>query len=277
MKNLILFFTFILLSNIGCQSRKSNFTGTWIAFKVENMRLENASGMLGNMEIVDMRGGGRNRIDSFIDLEERRLLSFEKDEMLLDDTEMFGQNAGKWKISDDDNQLILSTVRGTETFDIYKIKPNAIILRKQYEKSKDSILYTFVKFENRSAEMFKDYFFQLMKKPMQAENETQIKERIKNALNFYSLYFRIVDEDKTVNSFRPARIYLPIQFYSGGVGVKTFDPNAPWVFLFNNVQDAAKAHDFLQLALKKVGVFPSHGGKFALEYADVLKEMAENL
>ncbi|MFM2268810.1 MAG: hypothetical protein RL757_2251 [Bacteroidota bacterium] len=277
MKNLVLFFTFILLSNIGCQSRKSNFTGTWIAFKVENMRLDNASGMLGNMEILDMRKGGRNRIDSFIDLEERRLLSFEKGDVLLDDTEMFGQNAGKWRLSDDENQLVLNSVRGTETFDIYKIKPNAIMLRKQYEKSKDSVLYTFVQFQGKNEEELKKCFFQLMQKPMQAENEAQIKARTKNALMFYSLYFRTVNDDKTVNSFRPSRVYLPIQFYSGGVGVKPFDQNASWVYLFNNAQDAAKAHDFLQLSLKKVGVFPSHGGKFALEYADVLKEMAENL
>jgi hypothetical protein len=278
MKNrLLVLLTVIGVVSFGCESKKSKFKGVWMAYKVQNMGLDNLSGtQIVGMPVMDYRGEG-HQLDSFVKLEEDRVFCFEGDGGLLDDGEMFGQHPGKWQLSAKEDKLILKSVRGAETFDIFKIKENAIMLRKQYEKSKDSILYTLVPFENKDVEEFKKAFRYLMQKPSQAETDEQIKERLRNALKFYGIYFQSINDDKVVNSFRPTRINLPIKFYSGGIGIKPFEPNAEWVYLFNNVQDASKAYGFLILALKKVGVFPSHDGHFAQEYAEVLTEMSGNL
>jgi hypothetical protein len=278
MKNhLLVLLAVIVAFSFGCDSKKSKFSGVWMAYKVENMGLEYPAGT--NIAGRPLMGfsGQLSQLDSFVKLEEDRVFCFESNGELLDDGEMFGQQVGKWELSAKEDKLVVKSVRGTETFDIFKIKERTIMLRKQYEKAKDSILYTLVPFENKDAEALKKAFRYLMQKPTQAETDEQIKERLRNALKFYGIYFQSINDDKIVNSFRPSRIYLPIDFYSGGIGIKTFNPNAEWVYLFNNVQDASKAYSFLILALKKVGVFPNHAGHFAQEYAEVLTEMSGNL
>lgn len=276
MRNNFLLLISFLLGLASCHNKKDKFEGVWLAYKVENMRLDNLTGSYNGMQIQDFRGKG-HLLDSFLQVEEYRLLGFQNDGTLLDDSEIMGQKKGSWKLSDNKKQLLLKSARGNETFDILKLKKNAIVIKKRFEKSKDSILYTLVPFQNDKTEDMKKCFEYLMTKPAQAETDEQIKMRLKNALEFYSLYFHIINTDVQVNSFKPARIYLPISYYSNGIGLKPFSPDADWVYLFYNSQDAAKAYEHLNLALKKVGVFPSHGNRFALEYAEVFKEMADNL
>jgi hypothetical protein len=273
MKNSILLFTVLVFFSFGCNRKKDKFKGLWMAFKVENMRLDNLSGTINGMRISDYRGKGHG-IDSFVDMEDYRLFSFEKEGVLFDDGDIFGQNLGTWKLTNNTKKLTLNSIRGNEVFDILKIKDNAIVMKRQYEKSKDSILYTLVPFENMDATECKKAFQYLMTKPKQTETEDKIKERLKHALKFYAYYFENMTKDAQVNSFKPLRIHLPLQFYSGGIGLKSFETNPDWQYLFFNTQDAAKAYEHLNLALKKVGVFPNRGRQFALEYAEVLNEMA---
>lgn len=276
MRNSLLLIALLAAFCFSCNSKKDKFNGIWMAYKVENMQLDNLTGSYKGMMISDFRGEG-HQLDSFLDIEENRLLCFQKDGSLFDDAESFGQNKGSWALSSDEKQLKVKSVKGNETFDIIKIKEKAIIARKQFRHSKDSVLYTFVPFENDKAADMKKCFEYLMNKPSQPESDEQIKTRLRNALKFYSYYFHIINEDLQVNSFKPKRIFLPINYYSGGIGIKPFDANADWVYLFYNNQDAAKAYEHLILALKKVGVFPNRSNRFALEYAEIFNEMSENL
>lgn len=265
-------YLFCLANLIACKPKEANFSGIWMAYKVENMHLKSTEGL-----IEGRIGNYQNSLDSFANVEECRVLSFEKDDILLDDGEIFGQNIGSWKILEDTKQLSIKSVRGSEKFDVIKATSKVIVLRKQYLKTEDSLIYTLYPFEGKNVAEMKTSLRYLMTKATQAESDEQIKTRLKHALLYYANYFYTINDDKRITSFRPMHIYLPIQFYSGGIGIKNFEPKAEWVYIFYNGQDALKALNFLSNSLKKVGVFPSHNNRFALEYADVLKEMASNL
>ncbi|MEZ0538693.1 hypothetical protein [Fibrella arboris] len=112
--------------------------------------------------------------------------------------------------------------------------------------------------------------------PVRSESDEKLRDRVKNSLYFYSLFFRTIYTNQ-FNRFKPAAISLPIRYYSGGIRVPVkFDSTASWTALFASVDDARKAHSLYKEAAKKVKRYPA-GESMIHEYGLVLADMANAL
>lgn len=112
--------------------------------------------------------------------------------------------------------------------------------------------------------------------PVQSETKAQIRERVKNSLYFYSLFFRTIYTNQ-FNQFKPAAISLPIRYYNGGIRVPTaFDSTASWTSVYATTRDAEIAHEFFRRAANAVKTYPN-GENVIHEYSLVLAKMAETL
>lgn len=105
--------------------------------------------------------------------------------------------------------------------------------------------------------------------------EEEIRQRVQQTLAFYALYFQAIHDSK-VGHFKPGAVSLPIQYFSHGIGLKTFEFTESWARLYATEEDARKAHRFLSRAISGVDEFPKRDN-FVLEYAAIFKEMSENL
>jgi hypothetical protein len=112
--------------------------------------------------------------------------------------------------------------------------------------------------------------------PQQPESEAQIRQRVKNSLYFYSLFFKAVYKNR-FNRFKPAAISLPIRFFRGRIRVPyKFDSIANWTSQYATVADAQKAHALFRKAAKTITRYPVaktmiHG------YSLVLAQMGDAL
>lgn len=113
-------------------------------------------------------------------------------------------------------------------------------------------------------------------KPLQAEDDEAIKTRLKQVLYYYSAYFASFSYNK-VPYFSIDKIYCPILFYNGGVGLKKLKDNDEWINVFHDYLDAEKAHTMLSNAFSRVSNFPSRGNDYVAEYVVVLKMLANKL
>ncbi|MEZ0484056.1 hypothetical protein [Fibrella aquatica] len=112
--------------------------------------------------------------------------------------------------------------------------------------------------------------------PIKSETDEQIKERVKNTLYFYSLFFKAVHRNR-FNRFKPAAIYLPIRYYRRGIGVTTsFDSTATWTTLYATEADARKAQQFMRKAAMALKKYPVRENGIQ-QYALVLEQMADTL
>ena len=113
-------------------------------------------------------------------------------------------------------------------------------------------------------------------RPAQPETDVQIRERVKNSLYFYSLFFRTVYTNQ-FNRFKPAAISMPIRFYNGGVKVPyKFDSTASWTKTYATMRNAERAHEYFRRAAKAVKTYPT-GENYIHEYSLVLAKMAATL
>jgi hypothetical protein len=279
MRLLLTFCTILLILSPACNFKKEKIKGTWMAYKVESLGLSSLTSQIESLEIHKSISVYA-KMDSFLKEESYRLLSFQSNDILLDDGEVFGQKVGSWQLSNDGKQIILKSVRGNEIFDILKMHSNALLLKKEYlteDNKKDSIIYTFLQYDGKNVTSFIQNFTYLMNKPENREADALLKERVRKILQFYAEYFDIMVVNKHINSFKPNRIYMPVSFYSNGIGLSPFDANHNWVYLFFDVKDAAKAYLYLEIAFKKAGVYPSGLNTYSAQYAAFFREAANNL
>jgi hypothetical protein len=122
---------------------------------------------------------------------------------------------------------------------------------------------------------FIEYADKLFTMPQKQETDSEIKERMKSSLLYYSLYFQVANKSG-IAAFNPESIYLPIKFYNGGIGLDEFSEKKIWKDNYSNSKDAQKAYHYLEKALEKIDKYPSREN-IALEYAEVLRNLAEKL
>jgi hypothetical protein len=123
--------------------------------------------------------------------------------------------------------------------------------------------------------IFYNYAQKIFKNIAKAKNDEEIKEKVKNSLNYYSIYFQAISDSK-LNGFKPLAVLLPMRFYSGGIGLTEFSEQQHWKRIYYDDKDAKKAYKYLEEALSKVSTYPKREN-LILEYSAVFKEMAEKL
>lgn len=110
-------------------------------------------------------------------------------------------------------------------------------------------------------------------KAVKEESDAEVRERVKQMLVYYSVYFDLIADRSTY--FMPSRIVLPLNFYQHGLGVKTFNPESKFARLFYSTEQAKFASYVLEGAMKKAKFNFKDNSSFSREYARMLEEMAK--
>ncbi|NID12415.1 hypothetical protein [Fibrivirga algicola] len=112
--------------------------------------------------------------------------------------------------------------------------------------------------------------------PTRPETDAQIRERVKNSLYFYSLFFKTIYTNQ-FNRFKPAAISMPIRYFRGGTRVIIkFDSTATWTRLYATTADAQKAHALFKQSEKALKRYPI-GNSMIHRYSLTLEQMGNNL
>lgn len=110
-------------------------------------------------------------------------------------------------------------------------------------------------------------------KPAKEETEQEIRERVRQMLTYYSVYFDLIADRSTY--FMPSRVYLPVKFYQHGMGLKSFDPESKFASLFYSTEQARFASYVLEGAIDKAKFGFKDNNSFSREYARMLEELAK--
>jgi hypothetical protein len=154
----------------------------------------------------------------------------------------------------------------------------AIVVDKN-EESTEKLLYDFakvtpVKIEQTNAAF--DISNVKWKIPLPATaDDTQIKERLKTILLYYSNYFKsLTQSGATV--FSEKKVFLPIKLYSGGLGLKAIEGVPEFITIMGSSANAAKAKQVLSACFDTAFKYPERGN-YMDEYAEVLLHLAQQV
>jgi hypothetical protein len=111
-------------------------------------------------------------------------------------------------------------------------------------------------------------------KPARPESDEEIKSRLVEMLEYYSIYFKLIADESSY--FIPGRIILPFKFYQHGIGMKFFDERSLFASLFYSKEQAKKAHLFLDMILGDIKN-DTQKKSFSEEYSLMLKQMTKEV
>jgi hypothetical protein len=112
-------------------------------------------------------------------------------------------------------------------------------------------------------------------KPTKPESDEEIKNRLVQMLNFYSIYFKLIADNSSY--FIPGRIILPFKFYQHGIGMKFFDEQSVFASLFYSKEQAKAAHLLLDITIGDVEFGTQNLKSYTEEYSIMLKKIGEVL
>ncbi len=110
-------------------------------------------------------------------------------------------------------------------------------------------------------------------KAVKVETDTEIRNRLVQMLEYYSVYFRLISEESSY--FMPGRVLLPFTFYQHAIGLKPFDKESKFVSLFYSPQQAETAHYILKGAISKARFPFQDKDSYSAEYVKMLQELAD--
>ncbi len=114
------------------------------------------------------------------------------------------------------------------------------------------------------------------RQPARPETDAQLRERVRNSLYFYSLFFRTIYTNQ-FNQFKPAAIRIPIRFARLGIRiVYRFDARANWTTVYATTADAKKAYDLFRKAQRAAGTYPA-GETMIHKFSLTLQKMGDAL
>jgi len=167
-----------------------------------------------------------------------------------------GYKMGKWKLGQKENKLLL----------ILKFSDNSsreyVILQKKYnelslawQQGEDRFGMRLRSDGQAQANMMNDPFYPGNNTwrihPNKVESDSEIKERVKNCVRFYALYFRdhILRHRTEINFAGLPSCFI---WYNRGIGLYQNDAlPAAWKKCFYSAQQAVKARDILQKLFDK--------------------------
>lgn len=169
------------------------------------------------------------------------------------------------------------TIRDS-TFRDLTLKPNGFAMRlgKRVNGKPVDLEYRAYRLNlGKDADRFLELANAIFRKPAAPQSDEQIRQRVKQTLSFYALFFRAI-HDSHIILFKPGIVTLPIKFYYGAIALTPFSATDSWTTLYATPDDAAKAYALLEAAVAQNGRF-RHRRSFALGFSTVLDETASHL
>ncbi len=115
-------------------------------------------------------------------------------------------------------------------------------------------------------------------KPRSAESREQIRQRVKDCVHFYSLFFK---DNRLRRQSDISFIGLPNCFiwYNGGIGLPSLiELDKKWEDCFYSEDQAREAYDMLKAVIEKHQLkWPKHAGSWVDEIGDVLEQLHDQL
>jgi hypothetical protein len=228
----------------------------------------------------------RSKFSKLKNKTELSMFSFQPNGEVIVDYGIIEDRTSNWTFNDG-QQLIMRVKDRKERNDANspvltasRYKNDTLILENVLRNGKDSVRVKniFIRLKNNDTipNLFQTALNKWREKPLKAEDDEAIKTRLKQVLYYYSAYFASYSYNK-VPYFNIEKIFCPILFYNGGVGLKKFNNNDEWTKVFHDYPDAEKAHAMLSKAFSRVSKFPSRGNDYVAEYVVVLKMLADKL
>lgn len=185
---------------------------------------------------------------------------------------------GKWQLNSADKNISIKYDNGKK--DSYKIRAigaKDMILIKSGENEPLAFIADGKQEQNYTDNPFYIANNQWRIKPKQAENDAAIKQRLKQCINFYILYFNDnVKRDAATISFYG----LPSCFnwYTGGIGLQSESKLKPiWLNIFYDRDEEVKAHDMVEELLSKKYDWDTTQTNWIKQSTPVLKQMYDSL
>jgi hypothetical protein len=160
---------------------------------------------------------------------------------------------GKWKLDKPHRLLLLSFNDGTKkTYYIQQVSVKAITL--VWRKPADSIVMNFSSDNLVHKRVEDDPFYHENNKwrikPLVAENNLQVRQRVKECVHFYALFYKDnLQRRETDISF----IGLPgcFEWYNGGISLpKAIELDKKWINCFYSEDQAYRGYDMLKTFLE---------------------------
>jgi hypothetical protein len=186
---------------------------------------------------------------------------------------------GKWSFNNDDKTIHVKYENGKEVN--YKIKAigtkDLTLLKLNGDKEKIVLVA-----DGKQEQDYKDdpYYFinnSWRIKPKHSETEEEIKERLKQCIRFYVLFF---NDDIKKSSTTILFHGLPSCFnwYSGGIGLQHQDElDAKWIDCFYNKDQAMEAYNIVGKLIAKKYQWDKNETNWVRQTAPILQQMYDSL
>jgi hypothetical protein len=186
---------------------------------------------------------------------------------------------GNWVYNDADKTIAIKYDNGkTEKYKIMKIGPKDLTLIKNDDK-KDKLVFIA---DGKQEQSYSDDPFYIANnqwriKPGQPESDDAIKEKLRQCIRFYILYFNDnIKRHSTAISFYG----LPSCFnwYAGGISVQSEEKlKGSWTNIFYNDNEAIKAHGIMENLITKNYNWDTTETNWVKQSAPVLQQMYDSL
>lgn len=118
--------------------------------------------------------------------------------------------------------------------------------------------------ESPEADLFAPANNQWRIKPNHPEDDAALRKKVSDMFHYYAVYFTMVSREASY--FVPRRVLLPVKYYQHGVGMRDYATADNFKALFYNDEDARKAYDIVEHAVRIEKKYPS-GKDYVDEYA----------
>ena len=267
------FLFFLLVTLISCSSApkqkdlRSTISGNWFVLYPKD-ELKNAKQNQIYAEIQD----------SLTALKCLKLISFLEDGSFnqLDSVKI----KGKWGTKDEEYIRVTAGGRGFDDFrTTYEGFDNGVLKLTEFVNSggeKLKFVWHLMKIEKGdAAKLFEPAYNKWRIKATKTETDAELKSRISQMLNYYSIYFKLISEESSY--FIPGRVILPVKFYQHGIGIKFFDEESLFASLFFSKEQAKIAHIMLDAALGNAKFDEKSLDSYTAEYSQMLKIIDKEL
>ncbi len=263
---------FLILSQFSCASKKEaslqeTVSGNWFILYPKDELTNNKQEKI----YADIQ-------DSLTALKCLKLISFSEQGVFNQSDSI--KIKGKWGVKDDMYIRVTDGGRGFDDFrTIFEGFDNGILKLTEIVNSggeKLKFVWHLMKIEKGDpVKLFEPEFNKWRIKATRSESDEELKSRLVQMLNFYSVYFKLIADNSSY--FIPGRIILPLKFYQHGIGMKFFAEESVFSSLFYSKEQAKKAHLFLDITIGDVKFDTKDLKSYTEEYAIMLRKIGEEL
>lgn len=185
---------------------------------------------------------------------------------------------GTWSYDDETKSLVIKYANNsTEKYLLNAIGPKSMILTKKGDEEKIKLIADAKTEDNLKDDPFYKENNLWRIKPSKPETEEQIKERLRQCVRFYKLFFddNIKKEKQTI-SFQG----LPgcFKWYTGGISIqKEENLDSKWISCFYNRQQAMQAHEIMENVIVKQYTWKRGERNWLKQTAPVLEQIIGNI